>query len=197
MARSRRIFIPGLSAHVIQRGNNRMSIFRRDVDYKFFIAFLQRAAGRYGVDIHGYVFMTNHVHLIVTPRDALSLPHAMQHVGARYSSYYNRKYERTGTIWNGRYRSLPIQDERYWLTCLRYVEQNPVRAAMVDTPDRYQWSSYGAHALGAWPEWLTAHRVYLALGHTPAERQAAYRALCGTPLPDDELQLLHRGQSGV
>jgi putative transposase len=176
-----------MSVHVIHRGNNRGSIFRDDVDYVVFLAMLQAAADRYGLAVHVYVLMTNHYHLIVTPSDACALPQAMKALGVRYVLYFNRKYKRVGTLLSGRYRALSICDERYWLTCLRYIEQNPVRAGMVENAGAYRWSSYGVHALGKGQDWLQPHRVYLSLGGNPDERQSAYRALCADPVRDAQL----------
>ena len=187
MARQRRIFVPGLSLHVIQRGVNRTAVFHHEIDYASFLAFLAEAAGRHGVAVHAYVLMTNHFHLIATPSDALALPRAMKELGARYVPYYNRQHNRIGTLWNGRYRGLTIDSRTYWLTCLRYIEQNPVRAGMTLTPGEYRWSSYAAHAHGEWPEWLSPHAVYVSLGSTSAERQAAYREICGPMLTADQL----------
>lgn len=123
--------------------------------------------------------MTTHYHLIVTPTESSALSQMMKELGERYVKYFNRDTKRVGTLWNGRYRSLLIDDECYWLACLRYVEQNPVRAGMVATADEYRWSSYRAHAHGQWDDWLTPHPVYQALGVTAAERQCAYRSICG------------------
>ena len=190
MPRLRRIFIPDISVHVIQRGNNRMDIFREHGDHRSFLAFLRWAAARYRVAIHAFVLMSNHFHLIVTPADAEGLPKTMQELGRRYVRYFNGKYDRIGTLWNDRYRGFLIGDERYWLTCLRYVEQNPVRARIVATPDDYRWSSYAAHAWGRSPEWLAPHPVYLGLGMTAQERQATYRKICSAVLADDELALV-------
>jgi putative transposase len=190
MSRPRRFFIPDISVHVIQRGNNRIAIFREHRDYRSFLAFLEWEAAEYHVRIHAFVLMTNHFHLIVTPTTVEGLPQMMKEIGGRYVSYYNRKYDRIGTLWNGRYRGLLIDDERYWLTCLRYVEQNPVRAGMVSRPEQYMWSSYSAHALGDWPTWLNPHAVYLALGRNAEERQLAYRNLCGALLEDDQLMMI-------
>ncbi len=187
MANHRRIFIPGLSSHVIQRGNNHSSIFRDDCDYQFLLALLRRSASNHGVDVHGFVLMTTHIHMLTTPTGEKSLPRMMQQMGCTYARYYNRRYDRVGTLWNGRYRSIPIENEQYWLTCLRYIEQNPVRAGIVTRPDAYRWSSYAAHARGEWPDWLTRHRVYLELGNDDAEREAAYRAICGLTVRNDEL----------
>jgi len=199
MARRKRLFIPRLSVHVIQRGNNRVAIFSDHADYEVFLAFLRTAAQRNGVAVHGYALMTNHSHLIVTPADARALPQTMKELGGRYVQYYNRKHQRIGTLWNGRYRDLPIDDERYWLTCLRYVEQNPLRAAMVRSPEAYPWSSYRVHAMGEDPDWLELHHVYLALGRDSGERQTAYRALFRAPVSEAETvqQREHWRQSGV
>jgi putative transposase len=176
-----------MSLHVIQRGNNRIPIFHHDVDYEIFLAILRKRAAYYGVAIHGYVLMTNHYHLIVTPADESALAVTMQSVGGRYVRYFNRKYERVGTLWCCRYRGLMIDDERYWLTCLRYVEQNPVRAQIVRTPDAYRWSSYSFHGLGASSGLVQPHRLYLSLGRSPEIRQAAYRSLCESPVTDADI----------
>ena len=142
--------------------------------------------------------MTNHYHLIVTPADAGALPRMMQALGVRYVLYFNRKYTRVGTLWCGRYRGLPIEDEKYWLTCLRYVEQNPVRAGIVEAPEMYAWTSYRVHAFGAESDWLEPHSVYLSLGRNPKERQIAYRALCAAQVTDTQLvQQRLGGRAGV
>jgi putative transposase len=184
---------------VIQRGNNRGSIFRDATDHEVFLSFLKTASAKHGVSVHGYALMPNHYHLVATPEDARGLPRTMKELGGRYVNYFNRKHQRIGTLWNGRYRAIVITDETYWLTCLRYVEQNPVRAQIVRAPEMHPWSSYRIHALGADPAWLVLHRVYLALGADEQERQAAYRALCGAPVSDAEIvdQRLAWGQTGV
>jgi putative transposase len=187
MARRPRIFIPDISVHVIQRGINRGAIVRDNTDREVFIAFLRRAAQQHGLSVHGFALMDNHAHLLVTPPDAGSLPATMKELGGRYVHYFNRRHDRIGTLWSARYRGLLIHDERYWLTCLRYVEQNPVRAGMVRTPDAFAWSSFRFHALGAESDWLAPHWRYLELGSTPEERQAAYRAICGLPVTQAEM----------
>ena len=203
MARPPRFFIPDVSVHVIQRGNNRNPIFGDHADYDVFLAFLRTASHRYGVAVHGYTLMTNHSHLVVTPEDAQALPRTMKELGGRYVQYYNRKHQRIGTLWSGRYRALLIDDERYWLTCLRYVEQNPVRAQMVRAPEAYPWSSYRVHALGEDPDWLQLHSSYLALGQNTQERLTAYRALFRAPVTEAEAVQQRerwrqtRGQTGV
>lgn len=187
VGRPRHIFVPGLSVHVIQRGNNHASIFARDTDRQMFLELTRRAIARYAVAAHAFVLMDTHVHLLVTPETETSLPRAMQQLGSTYVKYFNRTYERIGTLWNGRYRRIPVEDERYWLTCLRYIEQNPVRARIVSRPEDYRWSSFDAHAWGRWPDWLTPHPLYKALGQTDGERQAAYRALCNVAIADRDL----------
>jgi putative transposase len=187
MPRKPRLFIPDASVHVIHRGNNRSAIVRDDVDRAVFITLLRRTAKRHRLPIHGYALMDTHYHVMVTPPDAGCLPAAMKEFGGRYVRYFNRRYERIGTLWNGRYRSLLIHDERYWLTCLRYIEQNPVRAQMVTRPSEFHWSSYRFHALGAKEDWLTPHGLYLALGTTAHERQLAYRAMCDVSISETEL----------
>lgn len=188
MPRTHRCFIPGLSVHVIQRGNNRVPIFGFENDFEHFIELLRSSARDFTVAVHAYVLMTNHFHLLVTPTSDTGLPRMMKSLDGGYVRYYNRRHERIGTLWNGRYRGLAVKDERYWLTCLRYIEQNPVRAGMAETPDGYPWSSYSAHAFGRWPTWLTPHAIYQALGTQDGERQLAYRVLCRQAVdPNDAL----------
>jgi putative transposase len=174
----------------MQRGNNRMPIFQSDTDYQVFIALLRRSIRQQPVALHAYVLMPNHFHLLVTPETADALARLMKALDGTYVLYYNRQHQRIGTLWNGRYRGILIEDERYWLTCLRYIEQNPVRAGIVRQPDGYRWSSYQAHAFGHWPDFLTAHALYQGLGCTAVERQLAYRHLSGLPLPQDHVSIL-------
>jgi putative transposase len=182
-----RTYFPNLSAHVYHRGNNRMAIFSEQTDCDVFLNILAAAAEWHDVSVHAFVIMTTHFHLIATPNTETALPAAMKQVGERYVRYFNRKYRRTGTMWEGRYRAKHLTDERHWLTCLRYVEQNPVRARMVATADAYPWSSYGVHGLGRSVDWLVPHAVYLRLGATDEERRTAYRVLCAEPLPEADL----------
>jgi putative transposase len=196
MTKARRAFQPNVSLHVIRRGNNRAAIFRDEGDCEFFLALLEFTAARRGVDIHVYALMTNHYHLLVTPRSPDALSHMMRDMGREYVLGHNRKHGRIGTLWTGRHRAIPVGDERYWLTCLRYIEQNPVRANMVAHPGDYKWSSFRAHGLGETVPWLTPHAVYMALGSRPEERQAAYRVLCGECLNEAELTRLRHGLIG-
>lgn len=188
MARPRRLYLPGLSQHVIQRGNNRCDMFRTRSDYETFLDTLYAESRRHYLDVHAYVLMTNHVHLLVTPRCQHALPLTVQAVGRRYVPAFNRRYERTGGLFEGRYRAMHVESERYWLTCQRYIEMNPVRAGLVPSAAEYRWSSYGAHAHGSHNELLTAHPLYLRLGSTSTERQRSWRALCEMPVSADDLE---------
>jgi putative transposase len=169
---------------VIQRGNNRTPIFVTHDDYSFYLDCLLAATQRHGAAIHAYVLMTNHVHLLVTPLRPTSLPKILQAVGRRYVQYFNYTYQRTGTLWEGRYKATLIDSEPYLLSCARYIELNPVRAHMVSTPGEYRWSSYRHHAHGIVDSAITEHALYRALGATDQERQAAYRALFANHLSD-------------
>ena len=178
MPRAPRVYIPGVSSHVFLRGHNCAQIFRDDVDYQRFLWIVRLATAHYGVDVHGYALMSNHYHLIATPHSATALPSAMKQIDGDYTKYHNQKYERIGTAWCARYNAKLLDDERYWLTCLKYVEKNPVAAGIVTHAELYRWSSYRVHAAGAPNAWLASHPLYDSLGSTPAERQAAYRAIC-------------------
>jgi putative transposase len=185
MPRPPRVFIAGVSHHVYQRGHNRSDIFAGDSDYRRFLWQARKSMTNCGVDTHAFALMRNHYHFVVTPRTKDSLPDAMQDLLGEYTTYFNRKYGRSGTLWNDRYRAKSIEDERYWLNCLRYVEANPVEAGIVTTPESYRWTSYRVHAAGEPSGWLVLHPLYLRLGKTPTERQIAYRALWSSnPVPD-------------
>jgi len=177
MARLPRYCLPDYPQHVIQRGNNRSPIFVSEEDYACYTNCLLDALHRYAAELHAYVFMTNHVHLLITPRRPDSLARILQSVGRRYVRYFNDRYQRTGTLWEGRYKATIIDSERYLLRCSRYIELNPVRAGMVTHPGDYRWSSYRAHADGVADRMIVEHPCYLSLGFTPEERQRAYGAL--------------------
>ena len=188
MPRHPRYDLLDVPQHVIQRGHNRQPIFFCDEDYRFYLAAVQHAAERSGCAIHAYVLMTNHIHLLVTPSQANGLAKLMQAIGRRYVPYINATYHRTGTLWEGRYRASLIEAEAYFLLCSRYIELNPVRAAMVAHPAASSWSSYHWHAGGTSDPLLTDHDLYRRLGQTAAERQAAYRALFETEMASPVLQ---------
>jgi putative transposase len=184
MARRPRIYIPGMTQHVVQRGNNKGTVFVEDSDYRFFLKLVRHESVRSSVAIHAYTLMTNHFHLMATPANDSGLSTMMQSIGRRYVPFFNLKHHRTGGLWEGRFRSFVIESESYWLKCMRYVELNPVRAGMVSKPDEYRWSSACAHTEGRYDELLTPHALYLRLGTTASERQYAWRAICGNAIPD-------------
>lgn len=177
VARLPRLYLPGCSHHIIQRGNNREACFYAESDYTTYLSFLREGAEKYKVSIHAFVLMTNHVHLLVTPKDELSVGRMMQYLGRKYVQYFNYTYDRTGTLWEGRYKSTLVDSETYLLTVYRYIELNPVRAGMVEHASEYPWSSYRGNALGKEIQLLTPHAEYLRLGKTPLERLKEYRML--------------------
>lgn len=183
MPRLPRLYVPGLPQHVVQRGNDRRATFLDAADRRFYLDTLRFAAHRFRVQIHAYVLMTNHVHLLATPGDAAALPKVMQALGRVYVRHFNRTYARSGTLWEARYRSTVIDTDTYLLACMRYIELNPVRAQLVDAPSDYPWSSHAANALGAADPLITHHALYAALGSSPAGRREAYRALFAPALP--------------
>ncbi len=187
MARLPRFVLPGQPQHVIVRGNNRSEIFRATADYRFYLEKLQRACARHACAIHAYVLMTNHVHLLATPQEEHSLSKILQRLGRYYVPYYNYSYQRTGTLWEGRYKATLIDSEAYLLTCMRYIELNPVRAGRVEHPSEYPWSSYPCNALGQPAAWVKPHPEYLRLGRTAEARQAAYRQLFKHRLAESSL----------
>jgi len=161
MARKPRFNLVGQPQHVIQRGNNREACFYAAQDYRFYLCCVGEAARKFACDVHAYVLMTNHVHLLVTPRAEQAIGNLMQSVGRRYVRYINHVYRRTGTLWEGRYKASLIDSERYLLACYRYIELNPVRAAMVASPAQYRWSSYRCNAVGKTDTLITPHVQYL------------------------------------
>jgi putative transposase len=180
MARLPRYVIPGQPQHIIQRGNNRQVIFVTDDDYQFFRDALVEAAGRFGLAIHAYVWMTNHIHLLATPTDPDSISKTFQSAGRKYVQYFNFTQKRSGTLWEGRYRATVVDTEAYFLKLMRYIEMNPVRAGMVAHPRDYPWSSHRRYAYsedGLNLNWLIEHDQYTALSIDPRERCAAYREL--------------------
>ncbi len=187
MARLTRYFVEGQPQHLIQRGNNREPIFAADEDYRFYLECLQEAVERHGCAIHAYVLMTNHTHLLATPGTESSLPKTMQSVGRRYVQYFNYTYSRTGTLWEGRYKATVVDSEPYLLTCMRYIELNPVRAGMAEEPSDYPWSSYDANALGKHEKLCTPHSLYERIGRNAQERQVGYRELFGKQITKAEL----------
>jgi putative transposase len=190
MPRLPRYFAPGLPLHIIVRGNNRDPVFRSNQDAGTYRAYLREVAEANGLAVHAYVLMTNHVHVLATPATAASAPRTMQVVDGRYAKYFNFIYERTGTIWEGRYRATAVDSDRYLLACMRYIELNPVRAGMVKSPGGHRWSSHAANALGAVDPLVTPHALYVGLGSTAAARRSAYRALFERDPAEEELAVI-------
>jgi putative transposase len=176
--------------HVIQRGVDRQATFFDPRDYRLYLDTLHTAARRYCCAVHAYVLMTNHAHLLLTPGTERALPLLMQAMGRGYVQKLNRQYNRTGTLWQGRYKASLVQDDRYLLTCYRYIELNPVRAGMVRHPADYPYSSFGHNATGKTDAVLTTHPIYQSLAATPEQRQAAYRALFADEIEPELLALV-------
>jgi putative transposase len=188
MARLPRLYMAGCPQHIVQRGNNRQVCFFADEDYAFYLDKLYKASEKYQVAIHAFVLMTNHVHLLATPSDETSISLMMQSVGRSYVGYVNHTYQRTGTLWEGRYKSTLVDCDRYLMTVSRYIELNPVRAGMVDHASEYPWSSYQYNAAGKEIKLITPHDLYMQLGKTLLQRQASYRALFEGHMPTHTLE---------
>ncbi|MCL2524562.1 MAG: transposase, partial [Betaproteobacteria bacterium] len=196
MPRRPRVVLPNLPLHLIQRGNNRQVCFIADEDYRAYLGWLSEYADAAGCRIHAYVLMTNHVHLLVSSPHGEAIGKMMKALGQRYVQYINRTYYRSGTLWEGRYRSCLMQAENYLLACQRYIELNPVRAGMVRHPAEYQWSSYRANAQGESNGLVVAHEVYRSLGPDTASRQAAYRELFRSELEPGLVDEIRKATNG-
>lgn len=196
MSRRPRMVIPNVPLHIIQRGNNRSPCFFAATDYLVYLDMLRECAEETECEVHAYVLMTNHVHLLISPSHADAPGAMMRRLGQRYVQYVNRRQGRSGTLWEGRFRSCLVGDERYLLVCQRYIELNPVRAGIVEAPEIYQWSSYRTNALGAHSKLVTPHPVYAGLAPGQPERLAAYRALFQEALPQHELERIRQASNG-
>lgn len=177
MPRQPRLLVPDVAVHIVQRGNDRQVCFRHESDYLVYLLHLRQLAAKADCLIHAYCLMTNHVHLLVTPKDARGCTTLMRNLGQRYVQYFNRRHERTGTLWEGRFRSCLVESARYVLGCYRYVELNPVRAGLAANPAAYTWSSCAANSGLRDAPHLCPHPEYLALGSTAQARHAAYTGL--------------------
>ena len=180
MPRRPRIHLPGLPLHIVQRGHNRDACFFAEEDYLAYRQWLGEAIKDTRCQLHAYVQMTNHVHLLLTPPETDAVTRLIISLGRHYVQYINRTYRRTGTLWDSRYKSSLVQPDDYLLLCQRYIELNPVRSGMVDDPAHYRWSSYRANGLGQADALLTRHEVYQGLGENEADRLATYRDLFST-----------------
>ena len=196
MPRRARIAVAGIPWHIIQRGNNRSACFYTESDYHYYLETLAEQAQRWHCAVHAYVLMTNHVHLLLTPSRIDSASNMMKHLGQRYVQYINRTYRRSGTLWEGRFKSCLAQEQRYVLVCHRYIELNPVRAGMVSDPEDYTWSSYCRNGTGRQDKLLTPHPDYLALGATEGERQSAYRELFNVHLDKQVVADVRKATNG-
>jgi putative transposase len=192
MSRHARVTEAGEPWHVWQRGVNRCRCFAGPGDRIHYLSLLSRFARRHGCDVHAYVLMTNHVHLLVTPHERLGVSRMMKDLGQHYVQDFNRANHRTGTLWEGRFRSSVIESDQYLLTCYRYIELNPVRAAMVNHPGDYEWSSYRANADGLQSDVITPHPLFAALGESDQDRRRAYRELFGTAVRDEDLTAIRQ-----
>lgn len=196
MPRRARLSVAGIAWHIIQRGNNRSACFYAGEDYRRYLDLLERLARANGCTVHASVLMTNHVHLLLTPESRNSAALLMKHLGQRYVQYVNRTYRRSGTLWEGRFRSCLAQREDYVLTCYRYIELNPVRAGMVSRPEHYRWSSHGANAMGRPDALVKSHEQYLRLGGNDPERREAYRRLFDAHLDRETVDEIRRATNG-
>lgn len=179
MARPLRCILPGVAAHIIQRGVNRTICFRGESDYLAYLSNLRQLAAKYSCALHAYCLMSNHVHLLLTPGRAGSCAELMRDLGRRYVPYFNRRHGRSGTLWEGRFRACLVESARYVLACYRYIELNPVRAGMVSHPESYLWSSYAVNSGARSDPSIAPHPEFLALSPDRERRQAAYRTLFG------------------
>ncbi|MCP4270524.1 MAG: transposase [Gammaproteobacteria bacterium] len=188
MARLPRFNIPGIPQHVIQRGNNRNNCFYTHMDRKIFLSKLKEYSEKFNVAIHSYILMSNHVHLLLSPKEGDAVSCLLQSLGRYYVRYFNKTHGRTGTLWEGRFKSTLVDSDNYFLTVSRYIELNPVRANMVKHPDEYPWSSYQSNANGKSNKIITHHSCYLSLGKTDIERQKTYKKLCSENISVHTLQ---------
>lgn len=195
MPRAARVVLPGVPHHVTHRGNNRMRIFDDDQDCLVFRQLVLNYSKKLGCDVHSYVLMGNHVHLLVTPREPNSLSRFMQRVAMMYSRYFNKRYGRTGCMWEGRYGSSVIESARYYFTCCRYIELNPVRAQLAANPLEYRWSSFHRNALGTYDPLITPHSLYDALSENPRVRFARYQAIFSSHLDSHDIKAIRSATS--
>ena len=191
MPRRKRMYLPGLPYHIVQRANNREAWFIEAENYRFYLELWKECTKRYGIAVHAYCLMTNHIHFLVTPESPDAICRAMSVIGSRYTYYFNKIYKRTGTIWEGRHNSSLLQRERYFLSCCRYIELNPVVADMVSKPEQYKWSSYLANAWGKMTS-LVLHEEYLKLGPDGNSRYFAYREIFKQQLSEHDVHLIER-----
>jgi putative transposase len=196
MPRQPRLILPGVPVHIVQRGNDRMRCFREDGDFVFYRAQLRTLSRKFSCAIHAYCLMPNHVHLLVTPDVAPGCAGLMKELSQRYASHFNRKYGRTGTLWEGRFRSCIVDSTSYVLACYRYIELNPVRAGIVAHPSLYPWSSYAGN-MGMRADALVApHAEFLSMARDDGPRHAVYRDLLNEGLSSSMLTAIRTATAG-
>lgn len=198
MPRKPRFYLPGVPVHIVQRGHSREPVFFELSDYAAYLEWLGEGAEKYHCAIHAYVLMTNHVHILATPEDTDSVGRMMQAVGRKYVPYINYSHGTSGSIWEGRYKASIVQEDTYLLSCMRYIELNPVRANMVNAPGEYRWSSYAANGLGEVNKLVTPHLLYNSLGQDEDGRRNAYRGLFEVYVDKEELNNIRQSlQTGT
>ncbi len=195
MPRKPRFFLPNVPSHVVQRGRSREPVFFEPADYYFYLEKLREALLKYDVSLHSYVLMTNHIHLLMTAKDEIGISQVMQYIGRFYVPYVNNKYGFSGSIWEGRFKSNLIESERYLFSCMRYIEQNPVRADMVSSPEDYLYSSYHVNALGLDGLIVSPHILFTQLSQDKAKQHEFYRLLFGEAISQDDLNEVRLGCS--
>ncbi len=196
MARRPRIFVPGHPVHVVQRGNNKGQVFFSSKDAESYLGWLKEAAVEHGLAVHAYVLMNNHVHMLLTPETAFSLPRAMRDLNWAYTRHVNQAQGRTGGLWEGRYKACVVNAEDYFFACSRYIELNPVRAGLAKTPGAYRWSSYKHNAEAKDDAVIRPHALYTAQGATPEARAAAYKTLFDGALGAETLEAIRAALNG-
>ena len=192
MARLPRLTVPGYPHHVMQRGNNRQPIFLSVAEYQYLLDLIGESAQKFKVDIHSYVLMTNHFHLLATPQTEAGLPQMMQAIGRSYVRYFNDLHGRSGTLWEGRYRSTLLQTDRYLLACMAYIDLNPVRAGLVSDVRDYPWSSHAFYVGMRNDKLITPHSLFWELANTPFSREAAYSELVRAGVSENQQDTLTR-----
>lgn len=193
MPRPTRLNLPGIPQHITQRGNNRQACFFASRNYNLYLDLLAEACQKHQCALHAYVLMTNHVHLLITPSIANGLSLVMRDLGRDYVRQVNKAYGRSGTMWEGRFKSSLVDKDAYCIACYRYIELNPVRANMVSNPAEYRWSSFRANALGKHNELITPHESWLALGRNGSSRRRAYLSLFEDALEHHEIEEIRFG----
>jgi len=196
MPRRARVTLPNISHHIIQRGNNHQACFYTVEDYEFYLTWLSEYARECECKVHSYVLMTNHVHILLTPSTIHGVGRLMKRLGQRYVQYINRTYRRSGTLWEGRFRSCLTHDESYVLACYRYIELNPVRAGIVKHPAEYQWSSFRVNAQQEKSDLISPHNLYISLGNNNYEQGVAYGGLFRSHLDKNMIDDIRKSTNG-